>query len=127
MIYQKQLENKNNALLAAHQKLERVHENQIIDERLEAVRQLAVSINHEINNPLSVIAGNAEYLLYVNKSLDEKTIERLKIIECESLRIAEINRRLLEIQTLVSEQYIGEDPEIHMINLEKSTSGVNDV
>lgn len=123
MIHLKKLENSNIALKEAHNQLREMQSELIKDERLMAVKQLAVSINHEINNPLSVITGNVEYLLYLNKSLDEKAIARLKVVYTESLRIAEINRKLLEIQTLVSEKYLNDSSEIEMINLEKSTAG----
>jgi signal transduction histidine kinase len=121
MIYLKQLENKNSALIEARKQLEKAQEQKISDERLMVAKQLAVSINHEINNPLSVITGNIEYLLYKNKDLDERTKNRLKIIESEAHRIADINRRLLDIQTLVSEPYLNEEPDINMLNLEKSS------
>jgi two-component system NtrC family sensor kinase len=123
MMHQKQLENKNNALIRAQKELKEAQDSLIQNERLTAVKQLAVSVNHEINNPLSVITGNIEYLLYVNKDLDEKTVDRLKIISNEALRIAEINRRLLEIQALISETYVKDGNQIHMINLDKSTAG----
>ncbi len=123
LFYMKALEAKNIELEKAHQKLRDTQDRIINDERLMAVKELAVSVNHEINNPLSVITGNVEYLLFINKGLDEKVTDRLKIIEHESLRIAEINRRLLDIQSLVSEKYVPEDDKVKMINLEKSSTG----
>jgi len=119
----KKLEKSNSALKEAHRKLKEAQSETIQDERVTAVKQLAVSINHEINNPLSVITGNVEYLLFLGKSLDEKTKERLQIIHGESQRIAEINRKLLEIQSLVSDKYLNDSSEIEMINLEKSSKG----
>jgi len=123
LFYMKKLEKSNSALKEAHRKLKEAQSETIQDERVTAVKQLAVSINHEINNPLSVITGNVEYLLFLGKSLDEKTKERLQIIHGESQRIAEINRKLLEIQSLVSDKYLNDSSEIEMINLEKSSKG----
>lgn len=121
--YQKKLE-KRNAQLHRTQKDLRAAQQKVIDiERLKAVRQLAVSINHEINNPLSVITGNAEYLLYVYGELDPKIVDRLKIIEHEALRIAGINRRLLEIQDLVTDPYIQDDDAVWMLDIRKSSAG----
>ena len=120
LFYQLRLEKKNEALLKAQGDLKRAQDNLINDERLAAVRELAVSINHEINNPLSVIIGNIQYLMHVNKSLTPDTVSRLKKIESESLRIAEINHRLLEIDELVSETYINGEDKIKMLNLHKS-------
>jgi K+-sensing histidine kinase KdpD len=123
MIYQKRLEEKNKSLIKARDELKKMQADLINNERLLAVKQLAVSINHEINNPLSVITGNVEYIQYLDKELSDTTRERLKIIESESKKIAEINRRLLDIHTLVSEQYIDDDERIQMLNLEESASG----
>jgi signal transduction histidine kinase len=123
LIYQRELERKNAELHYAQKQLKEAHKKIILDETLTAVKQLAVSINHEINNPLSVITGNVEYLLYINKNLSDSITERLKIIESEALRIAEINRKLLDIQSLVSESYIHNDDNVHMLNLDKSSSG----
>lgn len=125
-IYQKELENKNLALKRAHLELEEIHKKIVSEERLAAVKNLAVSINHEINNPLSVITGNSEYILYSFKDLDPKIAERLKIIESEALKISQINHRLLDIQYLVTEPYLKDDSKVLMINLQKSSSGVSD-
>lgn len=124
-IYQKKLENKNSALKKAHRELEEIHKKIVGEEKLAAVKKLAVSINHEINNPLSVITGNAEYILYAFQDLDPKITKRLRIIESEALRISEINRRLLEIQQLVTEPYLHHDEKVQMINLKKSSAGVS--
>jgi len=120
LFYQIRLEKKNDALQNAQSALRKAQDNLINDERLAAVRELAVSINHEINNPLSVIIGNIQYLMHVNKSLTPDMISRLQRIESESLRIAEINHRLLEIDELVSETYINGDSKIKMLNIHKS-------
>ncbi|HHI03096.1 MAG TPA: hypothetical protein ENL22_06210, partial [candidate division Zixibacteria bacterium] len=88
------------------------------------VRELSVSINHEINNPLSVIVGNIQCLLFIEKNLNEKVKERLKRVEAEAMKIADINHRLLEIDELVSETYINDGQKIKMINIEKSSSGM---
>ena len=124
--YHHALKKTNIALMKAQRELKAAQESLIDDERLKAVRELAASINHEINNPLSVITGNVEYLLYINKEFDKKVIERLKIIRSEASRIAEINRRLLEIQDLFSTSYYEEDDTVTMLDLEKSSSGAKD-
>lgn len=126
-IYQSQLEKKNAALEKAQQELKAAQKRIIDNEKLTAVRELAVSINHEINNPLSVITGNAEYILCMHADLDEKLAERLRIIEAEALKISEINRRLLDIQDLVTERYLRDDDKIRMIDLKKSSTRLENV
>lgn len=123
-IYQKELEKKNSALQRAKRELKEAQERLIDAGKLMAVRELAVSVNHAINNPLSVITGNVEYLLYVNKGLDQKVVKRLDVIASEALRIAEYNRRLLEIQTLVTESYLKDDCKVLMIDLHKPSEGI---
>lgn len=124
-IYQKKLENKNSELKKAHRKLESMHNKIVSEESLATVKKLAVSINHEINNPLSVITGNTEYILYSHRDLDPQIAKRLKIIEKEALRISEINRQLLQIQQLVTEPYLHHDDNVQMINLQKSSAEVS--
>jgi len=123
MLYQRRLEEKNLTLEKAREGIDSIQNQIIDDERLAAVKELAASINHEINNPLSIISGNVEFLLFLQKNLDEKTISRLKIIESETYRIAEINRRLLDIQNIVTEAYRIDSQKIEMLNLFKSTIG----
>jgi signal transduction histidine kinase len=122
-LIQHELTLKNNALENAQKQLRRAQERLINDERLHAVRELSVSINHEINNPLSVIIGNIQCLLFIEKDLKDKVQQRLRRVESEALKIAEINHRLLEIDRLVSETYISDGNNIRMINIEKSSAG----
>ncbi len=123
MNYQRRLEVQNAALKKTQKQLLLAQKRLISDERLAAVRELSVSINHEINNPLSVIIGNIQCLLFIEKNLDEGVVGRLQRMEHEALRIAEINRQLLKIDDLVSETYINTGEKIRMINIEKSATG----
>lgn len=122
-LFASRLEEKNQALIKAQKQLRRAQERLVNDERLTAVRELSVSINHEINNPLSVIIGNIQCLLVIEKDLNEEVIKRLKRVEAEAMKIAEINRRLIKIDELVSETYISNGNKIKMINIEKSSTG----
>lgn len=126
-LYQQELEERNHELIKAQKMLELTQKRLINDERLMAVKELSVSINHEINNPLSVIVGNIQCLLFIEKNLNDKVKERLKRVESEAMKIADINHRLLEIDELVSETYINDGQKIKMINIEKSSSGTNNV
>jgi K+-sensing histidine kinase KdpD len=124
-IYQRRLEKKNLDLLETQQKLREARKKTIDDERLNAVKELAASINHNINNPLSVITGNIEYILFKHKDLDESIKNRLKTMESEAMRISDINRRLLEIHQWVTEPYLKEGDGVRMVDLKKSTTGYN--
>ena len=90
-------------LRRAHDELRRLHRHLVRKERLGAVKRLAAAINHEINNPLTVIVGNVQFLLLTNKDAPDNQLARLRRIESAALRIGEINRKLLHLDTLAEE------------------------
>jgi nitrogen fixation/metabolism regulation signal transduction histidine kinase len=75
--------------------------------RLEAIEQIVRSVNHEINNPLMIISGNAEYLLAVLENADEGLRTKLDSIIAEVRRIFLVTQRLKEIKEPVTQDYIG--------------------
>jgi nitrogen fixation/metabolism regulation signal transduction histidine kinase len=87
--------------------------------RLEAIEQIVRSVNHEINNPLMIISGNAEYLLAVLESSDESTKSKLQCIVSEVRRIFLVTQRLKEIKEPLVEDYIGNNDQ--MIDLARSS------
>jgi hypothetical protein len=52
------------------------------------------SINHEINNHLTTIIGNADLILLTNPGLDLLVKKKLNIILAESRIISELNKKL---------------------------------
>jgi signal transduction histidine kinase len=97
------IETQNRALLRAQQQLQVMHEKRVADEKLAAVAELAATINHQINNPLSVVVGNIDCLALEEPNLSDKSKERLKRVVGAALKIAEVNRRLLNIQSIVTD------------------------
>jgi hypothetical protein len=87
--------------------------------RLEAIEQIVRSVNHEINNPLMIISGNAEYLLAVMEHGDEGLKSKLNSIVSEVRRIFMVTQRLKEIKEPVTEDYIGTQDQ--MIDLLRSS------
>lgn len=81
--------------------------------RAEAVRQTAVALNHEINNPLTVVLGNAELLLMKEHQLPEEVKVRLKTIVTAGLRIRDAVSRLSTVTEAQSTTY---DNRIQMID-----------
>lgn len=76
--------------------------------RLEAIEQIVRSVNHEINNPLMIISGNAEYLAAILENADSDVKAKLASIVDESRRIFIVTQRLKEIKEPITENYIGD-------------------
>jgi PAS domain S-box-containing protein len=76
-------------------------------ERLAAITETAIGINHEINNPLCAILGNTQLLLMEKDKLDPRIIKRLKSIEKEITRIHLVAERLAKISKPVLKEYVG--------------------
>jgi PAS domain S-box-containing protein len=94
---------------------------QLLDaERLAAITETAISINHEINNPLCSILGNTQLILMTKEKLDKKTVRKLQSIEKEIMRIQEIARKLSEITRPVLKEYVSGT---RMLDVEKSGTG----
>ena len=87
--------------------------NDLHSARAEAVRQTAVTLNHEINNPLTVVLGNAEILLMKEDQLPEEVKVRLKTIVTAGLRIRDAVSRLSTVTEAQSTSY---DNKIQMID-----------
>jgi hypothetical protein len=87
--------------------------------RLEAIEQIVRSVNHEINNPLMIISGNAEYLLAIMEQADDHLKSKLNSIVSEVRRIFMVTQRLKEIKEPVTEDYIGTQDQ--MIDLLRSS------
>jgi PAS domain S-box-containing protein len=76
-------------------------------ERLAAITETAIGINHEINNPLCAILGNTQLLLMEKDKLDPAIIKKLKSIEREITRIHKVAGRLARISKPVLKEYVG--------------------
>jgi signal transduction histidine kinase len=82
-------------------------ENRIKTERDTAIIELAVAINHEINNPLTALLGNLQLLMLKNKNLPEDIVDRLKVIEESANQIREVTGRLMKAAEAPSVTYTG--------------------
>ena len=109
MIYEYQLEKKNRLLLEANEKLKRTQAKLVELEKKQTVADMAATLNHEINNPLAIIAGNAQFLLMTMKNSNPSIIKRLKAIDKEASAIAQITERFRHLDTLVTEEYVKGD------------------
>src|SRR5207244_11256816 len=91
------------------------------EEELSKARWLAgigdatLALQHEINNPLSALLGNAELMMMELEERGERS-EMLNVIHEQALRIAEVVRRLRRLKNRESVDYVGGGG---MINLRK--------
>ncbi len=74
-------------------------------ERLGAIIETAVTVNHEINNPLTAILGNVQLLLLKRKDLDKDLSDKLKTIEASAMKIRDVTQRLLRLTSARSVEY----------------------
>ena len=109
MIYEYRLERKNEQLQEANERLQRAQAKLVELEKKQTAAEMAATLNHEINNPLAIIAGNAQFLLMTMKSSNPSIIKRLKAIDKEASVIAQITERFRQIDSLVTEDYIKGD------------------
>jgi len=105
-----------------------LHEQKVRSERLAAINETMVSVNHEVNNPLAVILGYAQILLRKLRTAGEEgSTERwveearrdLERIEAESLRVREITRKLSSlVEPVVTAYPAGEG--VRMVDVSQS-------
>jgi signal transduction histidine kinase len=114
------LEEARKDLESRHRELRDTQEKLLRSERLAAITETAVSVNHEINGPLMVILGQSQIL---QRELAPGGTgggeRRLRVIEEQSLRIAEITRKLAALVEPVTGPYLEEEG-IRMVDLERS-------
>jgi methyl-accepting chemotaxis protein len=99
--------------------LKKKEEELVKSKRLAAIGEIAASVNHEINNPLMIISGNAQFLEMSLQDAPEDVRERVKTISEEAERISQVTQKLRNIKNPVSEQYTSQSDQ--MINLDKSS------
>ncbi|MBI5696031.1 MAG: HAMP domain-containing protein [Nitrospirae bacterium] len=93
--HRREIEEANRNLLAANEELVSLQKELVRSERMAAVGQLAAGLSHEIDNPIGVILGFAEYLLEDMPAGDPRREDLVTIVE-ESKRCKNIVRGLLD-------------------------------
>ena len=101
--YVARIEAQHHTLRQNHEHMRANQARLVAGEKLTAVAQLAATINHQINNPLSVIVGNIQCLALEETGLSPKSKDRLRRVVDAALKVGEVNRRLLNIQTMVDD------------------------
>jgi signal transduction histidine kinase len=100
--------------------LKKAQEELIKKRRLAAIGEIVASVNHEINNPLMIISGNAQFLeLSIDKGVTKDIKERIHAILEEAERISQVTKKLRDIKDPVVEDYTSTGEQ--MINIDKSS------
>lgn len=94
-----------------------------VAENLKTIAAASVTLNHEINNPLTGIMGNLELLLDDLPEEREEIKNGLKIALENSQRIADVVKKFQKISKFVTIEYV--DHQL-MLDLEKSSSTKTD-
>jgi HAMP domain-containing protein len=98
--------------------LKATQEELVKSKRLAAIGEVVASVNHEINNPLMIISGNAQFLEISMKDYPDEMKERVKVILEETERISNVTKKLREIRNPVAEDYTSSGEQ--MIDLDRS-------
>jgi two-component system sensor histidine kinase/response regulator len=102
---------------------QRASDERLRAERMKAVSAMAVALNHEINNPLQVIQGNAQ-LLYVHPGLSPESREKVARIRAATETIAGLTHRIAALRDVVTVEYpAGNRTTVPMVNFLASSDG----
>jgi signal transduction histidine kinase len=93
-------------------------EELILAERLAVARQMGVTIQHEINNPLTAVLGNTEWLLGSESGVSQEGVDALGEIRRAAIRIRDVIRKLDEIETVRTTSFLGD---VRMVDLAQSS------
>jgi len=103
----RELVKKNRILQNTVKKLKETRAELVEKEKLAAVGEVAVTVNHKINNPLTNIIGLAEVLrVAYNAGKEDKVREGLKGILEQAKRIEKVTKKLTEIEEMKSIDYV---------------------
>ncbi len=109
-------------IIKSFEKLKADFSKLVQSERVAAITETAVTVNHEINNPLTAILGNTQLMLMSEKELPEDIVTKLKTIERSAIQIRETTGKLMSIVEPVRVSYASG---LDMIDIEKSKKKEN--
>lgn len=104
----------NYELVSALNELKKTQGQLLENEKIATMGKLAVSINHEINNPLCAIALNIELLKRHLKDNNDPSLEKiLDVMEKNVEKINSITTKITHMRKIVTKEYL---PGIEMID-----------
>jgi signal transduction histidine kinase len=92
----------------AYRELSETHGSLLETERLRGVTETVGALNHEVNNPLTAIAGNAQLLLRQSGSLPTGAEDKVKRILEAARRIQSVTSKMANLIHATSMPYPGD-------------------
>ena len=112
---QRELTEKNKVLEKALTELKLAQESLIEKERLAAIGEIVITVNHEINNPLTAIISLSEILqMTLETAKHEKIRSGLKGIIREARRIQRVTQKLTHLDNTRTTTYLGDSNMIEL-------------
>jgi DNA-binding response OmpR family regulator len=103
---QRELQEKAAELAEKHEMLLATQVRLVQSQRLAAIGEIGLAIRHEINNPLGTILGFTDLLLAQAEEFPEPVRRKLDAIRRSTLRIRDVVKRLEDIQTDRTVEYV---------------------
>lgn len=90
-------------------KINEMNKKLLVSERLSAVIATVATLNHEINNPLCSMLLDLQMLQLSADfiSIPQDIQDKIKKIEASAARIADITKKLSELQEISTKEYVG--------------------
>ncbi|MFC1639871.1 hypothetical protein ACFL3B_03800 [Gemmatimonadota bacterium] len=100
------------------EKLHSYYQSALVNERMAAIGQLAVTVNHRVNNSLASIVADSDLLLSDSESFSQAHKESLERINQSALHIARDVRKIAKLRDAPTISYGGDIP---MVDLDNAT------
>ena len=81
-------------------------EKRLEQERLSGILDTAVTVNHEVNNPLQAIIASVQLLFINTKDMDKELEAKLKVIEEAAMKIGSVTKRLTQVTDPTAKVYL---------------------
>lgn len=101
------LQHSNQELAERNARLREMQDRLVESERVKAIANVVAAMNHEINNPLTIISGQAELLELRLGDADPRAREKLEIIQQQVRRLGRVLSLLSSVRRSVSLAYPG--------------------
>jgi len=100
------------------EKLHSYYQHALDNERMAAIGQLAVTVNHRVNNSLTAIVADSDLLLSDSEQFEQVHEDSLKRINASALRIARDMQKIARLKDAPVVSYGGD---VFMVDIDKAS------